>query len=123
MCVIKKSDYTRINKILPVCELAIKLCGTSGTTSCLASYLVCNTIFNSIMKIAGKINIRLRHIHHVCIVDVRNWNPQPGLERTRNEMLSVNLSGILNFLAEVMMGCGEDAEFGMRKLVEKIDTI
>ncbi|KAK1314549.1 Serine carboxypeptidase 3 [Acorus calamus] len=56
MGVIKKSDYTRINKILPVCELAIKLCGTSGTTSCLASYLVCNTIFNSIMKIAGKIN-------------------------------------------------------------------
>lgn len=32
--------------------------GTSGTTSCLASYLVCNTIFSSIMKIAGNINVR-----------------------------------------------------------------
>ncbi|KAJ0970148.1 hypothetical protein J5N97_023025 [Dioscorea zingiberensis] len=46
----------QINKIYPACELAIKLCGTSGTISCLASYLVCNTIFNGILKIAGSIN-------------------------------------------------------------------
>ncbi|WOL09852.1 hypothetical protein Cni_G18605 [Canna indica] len=56
MGIIKESDYKRINKIYPTCELAIKLCGTSGTVSCLASYLVCNTIFSSIMKIAGNIN-------------------------------------------------------------------
>ncbi|ONK71865.1 uncharacterized protein A4U43_C04F13180 [Asparagus officinalis] len=54
--VIKQADHERINKILPACELAIKLCGTSGTTTCLASYMVCNTIFNSIMRIAGNIN-------------------------------------------------------------------
>lgn len=56
MKIIKKSDYNKINKILPVCEMAIKLCGTTGTVSCLASYLVCNTIFSSIMSIAGNIN-------------------------------------------------------------------
>lgn len=56
MGIIKESDYKRINKIYPTCELAIKLCGTSGTVSCLASYLVCNTIFSSIMRIAGNAN-------------------------------------------------------------------
>lgn len=56
MGIIKKSDYQRINKVLPLCETAIKLCGTDGTTSCLASYFVCNTIFNSIIALAGNIN-------------------------------------------------------------------
>ncbi|MQL91417.1 hypothetical protein Taro_024031 [Colocasia esculenta] len=56
MGIIKEIDYKRINKILPACELAIKLCGTSGTVACLASYLVCNTIFNSIIGVAGDIN-------------------------------------------------------------------
>ncbi|GMI90356.1 CARBOXYPEPTIDASE Y, SERINE CARBOXYPEPTIDASE-LIKE 49 [Hibiscus trionum] len=56
MGVIKKSDYDRINKMVPVCEMAIKLCGTDGTTSCMASYFVCNSIFNGIMKLAGDTN-------------------------------------------------------------------
>ncbi|PKA55009.1 Serine carboxypeptidase 3 [Apostasia shenzhenica] len=56
MGIITQSDYKRINKIYPACEMAIKLCGTSGTMACMASYLVCNTIFNSIMKIAGNTN-------------------------------------------------------------------
>ncbi|KAG9441736.1 hypothetical protein H6P81_017590 [Aristolochia fimbriata] len=56
MGIIQEADYNRINKILPACELAIKICGTSGTAACIASYLVCNTIFNSIMSIAGKVN-------------------------------------------------------------------
>ena len=32
--------------------------GTDGTISCLASYLVCNAIFSSIMAHAGDINVR-----------------------------------------------------------------
>ncbi|ERN12871.1 hypothetical protein AMTRI_Chr07g78660 [Amborella trichopoda] len=56
MGLIQESDYKRINRFLPACELAIKLCGTQGTISCLASYLVCNSIFNSIMGIVGKTN-------------------------------------------------------------------
>uniref|UniRef100_A0A7N0ZS57 Carboxypeptidase n=1 Tax=Kalanchoe fedtschenkoi TaxID=63787 RepID=A0A7N0ZS57_KALFE len=56
MGIIKKNEHDRINKILPVCETAIKLCGTDGTISCLASYFVCNTIFSSVMTLAGNIN-------------------------------------------------------------------
>lgn len=32
--------------------------GTDGTLSCFASYFVCNTIFSSIIAIAGDINVR-----------------------------------------------------------------
>ncbi|KAL9676892.1 hypothetical protein QQ045_005113 [Rhodiola kirilowii] len=53
---IKKNEHDRINKILPVCATAIKLCGTDGTISCLASYFVCNTVFSSIMALTGNIN-------------------------------------------------------------------
>ncbi|OAY38893.1 serine carboxypeptidase-like [Manihot esculenta] len=56
MDLIKKSDYDRINRVLPVCELAIKLCGTDGTVSCMASYFVCNGIFSGILSRAGNIN-------------------------------------------------------------------
>ncbi|XP_077221714.1 serine carboxypeptidase-like [Tasmannia lanceolata] len=55
MGIIEKSDYKKINKFYPACELAIKLCGTSKA-ACMASYVVCNSIFNSIMGIIGKIN-------------------------------------------------------------------
>ncbi|KAK8955960.1 Serine carboxypeptidase-like 49 [Platanthera guangdongensis] len=56
MGIIKESDHKRLGKIVPVCEMAIKLCGTSGRIACLASYLVCNILFNSILNIAGNIN-------------------------------------------------------------------
>ncbi|KAI7749863.1 hypothetical protein M8C21_027528, partial [Ambrosia artemisiifolia] len=56
MGIIKESDHKSINKRLPVCETAIKLCGTDGTVACMAAYLACNTIFSSIKSIAGNIN-------------------------------------------------------------------
>ncbi|XP_038679128.1 serine carboxypeptidase-like isoform X1 [Tripterygium wilfordii] len=56
MGIIKKSDYDRINKVIPVCEMAVKLCGTDGTVSCVASYYVCDAIFNSIMALNGGTN-------------------------------------------------------------------
>ncbi|XP_010243256.1 PREDICTED: serine carboxypeptidase-like [Nelumbo nucifera] len=56
MGIIKEADYKNINKMLPACELAIKLCGTNGKISCMASYLVCNTIFSKIMGLAGDTN-------------------------------------------------------------------
>lgn len=37
MDLIKKSDYDRINRVLPVCELAIKLCGNPINFSYLPS--------------------------------------------------------------------------------------
>ncbi|PIA29125.1 hypothetical protein AQUCO_06200013v1 [Aquilegia coerulea] len=55
MGVIEESDHKNINKMLPACELAIKLC-TDGKAACMASYVVCNTIFNKIMRLAGDKN-------------------------------------------------------------------
>ncbi|KAG2636902.1 hypothetical protein PVAP13_2NG492600 [Panicum virgatum] len=56
MGLITKSQFNRINKIVPTCEFAVKLCGTSGTVSCLAAYFVCNTIFSAIRIIIGNKN-------------------------------------------------------------------
>ncbi|WCJ19282.1 Serine carboxypeptidase-like [Euphorbia peplus] len=56
MGLIKKADYDRISKVVPLCEMAVKLCGTDGTISCMASYFVCNSIFSSIMSRVGDIN-------------------------------------------------------------------
>ncbi|KAJ9545536.1 hypothetical protein OSB04_025243 [Centaurea solstitialis] len=56
MGIITQAQYKRINIIVPVCEAAIKLCGTDGTVSCSAAYLVCNIIFSAITNIAGNIN-------------------------------------------------------------------
>ncbi|KAI3751529.1 hypothetical protein L2E82_22617 [Cichorium intybus] len=70
MGIITESQFKRINLIVPVCEAAIKLCGTDGTVSCVAAYLVCNSIFISITSIAsGKINyydIRKECIGSLC---------------------------------------------------------
>ncbi|GAB2222684.1 hypothetical protein Drorol1_Dr00016807 [Drosera rotundifolia] len=69
MGLIKKPAYNTINKILPVCETAIKLCGTDGTISCMAAYFVCNTVFSSIMTLAGDTNyydIRIKCQGSLC---------------------------------------------------------
>ncbi|XP_052200207.1 serine carboxypeptidase-like isoform X1 [Diospyros lotus] len=57
MGIIKKSQHDRINRLLlPICEVAIKLCGTDGTVSCFASYFACNVVFSSILAIVGDVN-------------------------------------------------------------------
>ncbi|KAK9280589.1 hypothetical protein L1049_014283 [Liquidambar formosana] len=56
MGLIKESDYKSINKEFPLCEQAIKACGTEGESTCEAAYLVCNNIFNKIMDLSGNIN-------------------------------------------------------------------
>uniref|UniRef100_A0A0A9B374 Carboxypeptidase n=1 Tax=Arundo donax TaxID=35708 RepID=A0A0A9B374_ARUDO len=56
MNLIEKSDYERINNFIPPCEFAIKMCGTNGKASCMAAYMVCNSIFNSIMNLVGTKN-------------------------------------------------------------------
>ncbi|QCE05433.1 serine carboxypeptidase-like [Vigna unguiculata] len=57
MGIIKKATRNRLNKVLvPACELAIKLCGTNGKTSCVAAYVACNLIFSNIMLHAGDTN-------------------------------------------------------------------
>uniref|UniRef100_A0A7N0VCP7 Carboxypeptidase n=1 Tax=Kalanchoe fedtschenkoi TaxID=63787 RepID=A0A7N0VCP7_KALFE len=53
---ISNSDYKKINKELPACTKAIKLCGTDGAETCMAAYVLCNNIFSTIMQIAGSVN-------------------------------------------------------------------
>ncbi|XP_057457338.1 serine carboxypeptidase-like [Lotus japonicus] len=56
MGLINKTDYDRINKLIPPCEQAIKTCGTNGGDTCVSALYSCNRIFNSILSIAGNIN-------------------------------------------------------------------
>eukprot|EP00262_Sarcandra_glabra_P016595 TRINITY_DN545_c0_g1_i1.p1 TRINITY_DN545_c0_g1~~TRINITY_DN545_c0_g1_i1.p1 ORF type:complete len:499 (-),score=77.72 TRINITY_DN545_c0_g1_i1:189-1685(-) len=56
MGIISQTEYNIIDKIYPVCKLGIKLCGSSGVVSWIASYFVCNSIFIAILGIAGNIN-------------------------------------------------------------------
>ncbi|XP_076902159.1 serine carboxypeptidase-like [Bidens hawaiensis] len=56
MKLIKESDRENINKLLPACEKAVKLCGTNGTTTCMDAYKSCYIIFSSIKAIIGNIS-------------------------------------------------------------------
>ncbi|KAI0531464.1 hypothetical protein KFK09_001019 [Dendrobium nobile] len=54
--IIGEKEYKAISKIYPVCELSVKLCGAHGIITCIASLMVCNSIFSSILLLAGDIN-------------------------------------------------------------------
>lgn len=56
MNLITEDDYNKMSKLYPACAASIKLCGPKGTIGCLAAYLVCQSIFNSILAVAGNIN-------------------------------------------------------------------
>uniref|UniRef100_A0A6V7QU96 Carboxypeptidase n=1 Tax=Ananas comosus var. bracteatus TaxID=296719 RepID=A0A6V7QU96_ANACO len=56
MGVIGQDAHNTIDKIYPACKLGIQLCGSSGVISCAASYILCNSIFTSILLLAGNIN-------------------------------------------------------------------
>ncbi|XP_076902182.1 serine carboxypeptidase-like [Bidens hawaiensis] len=69
MKLIKEYDRDRINKLLPECEEAVKLCATNGTTACWDAYLSCNNIFSSIKAVIGNINhydIRKQCVGPLC---------------------------------------------------------
>ncbi|TVU19121.1 hypothetical protein EJB05_35255 [Eragrostis curvula] len=56
MGIIGERAHKTINKLVPACELGIKLCGYAGAIPCIASYAVCNSIFTSILLLAGNVN-------------------------------------------------------------------
>ncbi|KAJ4777805.1 Carboxypeptidase [Rhynchospora pubera] len=88
MGIITESQYKSINKFVSPCEFAIKLCGTSGKATCLAAYLVCNTIFSSIIRIAGKINyydIRKECVGSLCY-DFSNADKFLNLDSVREAL-------------------------------------
>ncbi|XP_026434320.1 serine carboxypeptidase 3-like [Papaver somniferum] len=51
-----ESDYEKINQRLPEFERTIQACAVEGEVECLRAYSTCNSIFNSILNIAGDIN-------------------------------------------------------------------
>ncbi|XP_054801624.1 serine carboxypeptidase-like [Prosopis cineraria] len=89
MGIIEKATHDRLNKVLvPACELGIKLCGTDGTVSCLASYFVCNVIFSDIMLHAGDANyydIRKKCVGSLCY-DFSKMEKFLNLESVRNAL-------------------------------------
>ncbi|XP_044505276.1 serine carboxypeptidase-like [Mangifera indica] len=56
MKLINQSNYEDLQKVIPPCEKAIKICESRGGDACSASYAVCNNIFNRVMRIAGDVN-------------------------------------------------------------------
>lgn len=56
MDLISEETRDNLNKLYPACDLSIKMCGTSGKVTCVASFLVCNSIFNGIMAMIGNVN-------------------------------------------------------------------
>ncbi|KAJ1290880.1 hypothetical protein BS78_02G276800 [Paspalum vaginatum] len=88
MGLITESQYKTINKIVPTCEFAVKLCGTSGTVSCLAAYFVCNTIFSAIQTIIGNKNyydIRKPCVGSLCY-DFSNMEKFLNLKSVRESL-------------------------------------
>ncbi|KAF8700781.1 hypothetical protein HU200_034138 [Digitaria exilis] len=88
MGLITEAQFNRINKIVPTCEFAVKLCGTSGTVSCLAAYVVCNTIFSGIRMIIGNKNyydIRKPCIGSLCY-DFSNMEKFLSLKSVRESL-------------------------------------
>ncbi|KAK4408474.1 Serine carboxypeptidase 3 [Sesamum angolense] len=53
MKLITKSDYNSMKMSVSRCQQAIKLCGANGGSSCVAAYMVCNVVFNNIVRISG----------------------------------------------------------------------
>ncbi|KAK7277270.1 hypothetical protein RIF29_18421 [Crotalaria pallida] len=57
MGIIKQGTHDRLNMLLvPVCEAAIKLCGTVGKIACAPAFVLCNAIFKDILLHAGDTN-------------------------------------------------------------------
>ncbi|XP_010543556.1 PREDICTED: serine carboxypeptidase-like 49 [Tarenaya hassleriana] len=123
MGLITQSQHDSINKIVPLCELAIKLCGTDGTTSCLVSYVVCNSIFSGVMAHASGINyydIRKKCEGSLCY-DFSNMEKFLNLEPVR-ESLGV---GDIEFVScsptvyqAMLMDWMRNLEVGIPKLLE-----
>ncbi|KAH1041532.1 hypothetical protein AAZX31_09G048500 [Glycine max] len=67
--IITKAEHDQISQSIPDCEQAAKTCETQGGQSCETAFNICDSIFNSIMTIAGDINyydIRKKCVGELC---------------------------------------------------------
>lgn len=69
MGLIGEKSHDTLSKLYPACDTSIKLCGTTGKVTCVASFLVCNSILNAIMTMIGSVNyydIRKECVGNMC---------------------------------------------------------
>ncbi|EOA32583.1 hypothetical protein CARUB_v10015873mg [Capsella rubella] len=130
MGLITQKEHDRLEKIVPLCELSIKLCGTDGTTSCLASYLVCNTLFSGVMSHAGRVNyydIRKKCVGSLCY-DFSNMEKFLNLKSVRTSLgvgdidfvscsTSVYQAMLVDWMRNLEVGIPELLEDGINLLV------
>jgi serine carboxypeptidase-like clade 4 len=65
MGLISESDHTKLSKLYPACVKAAKICEKRGSISCLAAYIICDSIFSSILTITGNINVSSLELAYV----------------------------------------------------------
>ncbi|CAM6021973.1 unnamed protein product [Sphagnum balticum] len=56
MGLISNSDHFKLGKLYPACAASIKLCEKRGSIACVAAFIICQSIFSSILTISGNIN-------------------------------------------------------------------
>ncbi|XP_010486643.1 PREDICTED: serine carboxypeptidase-like 49 [Camelina sativa] len=130
MGLITQKEHDRLEKIVPLCELSIKLCGTDGTTSCLASYLVCNALFSGVLSHAGGVNyydIRKKCVGSLCY-DFSNMEKFLNLKSVRKSLgvgdidfvscsTSVYQAMLVDWMRNLEVGIPELLEDGINLLV------
>lgn len=57
MNLITEEEHQKLGKLYLACAAALKFCGPKGTIGCVAASFVCQSIFTSILGIAGNINV------------------------------------------------------------------
>lgn len=57
MGLISNSDHFKLGKLYPACAASIKLCEKRGSIACVAAFIICQSIFSSILTISGNINV------------------------------------------------------------------
>ncbi|KAK6138113.1 hypothetical protein DH2020_028153 [Rehmannia glutinosa] len=88
MKLITQSDYNSMRILVSQCQQAVKLCGAKGGPSCVAAYMVCNNIFNKIVRISGGKNyydIRKKCEGNLCY-DFSNMEDFLNLKSVRNAL-------------------------------------
>lgn len=65
MNLISAVDHDKLSKLFPACAASIKLCGPKGTIGCMAALIICQSIFTSILLLAGN-NVNYYDVRKEC---------------------------------------------------------
>eukprot|EP00850_Spirogloea_muscicola_P003700 SM000015S01200 [mRNA] locus=s15:556823:559773:+ [translate_table: standard] len=128
---ISEAEYVSIRRRMPACQVALKYCGSSGTISCIAAFVLCNNVFASILQAAG--NINYYDIRENCTVPplcydfspLDRYLDQPGVRealgvgsrRFQSCSTFVYKAMIMDFMRDLEKGIPEMLEDGIKLLV------